>query len=85
MYYRNYAALINYCLSIRARDFKMEDIFSAYQKVDPSMKEHQASLERHLGTSIKCRDVPSCLEATKKLRERKMHTPIYSYMKLFKK
>jgi hypothetical protein len=66
--YRSYVALINYCLSIRARDFDMESIFKEYQRVIPTMKEDQASLERQLGTSISCKDVPSCLEATKTLR-----------------
>jgi hypothetical protein len=68
LYFRNYVALINYCLSIRARDFQMEDIFNAYQQADPSMKKQQASLEQQLGKSIKCNDVSSCLEATKALR-----------------
>jgi hypothetical protein len=66
--YKTYTALINYCLSIRARDFEMEDIFNACQRINPAMKEDQVSLEQQLGTSIKCSDAPSCLEATKTLR-----------------
>jgi hypothetical protein len=66
--YRRYFALVNYCLSIRARDFEMDDIFKAYQRVLPTMKDDQASLEKQLGTSITCSDARSCLEATKTLR-----------------
>jgi hypothetical protein len=66
--YRTYTALINYCLSIRVRDFEMADIFKAYQGINPKMRDDQASLERQLGTEMGCSDAPSCLEATKKLR-----------------
>jgi len=67
--FRTYTALNNYCLSIRERDFEMEDIFKAFRRADPAVADDQATLERELGTSIECSDVPSCLEATKALRQ----------------
>jgi hypothetical protein len=66
--WQKYVALINYCLLIRERDFKMKDVFSAYANVDPEMAHDQELLEKQLGTRLRCTDVPSCLEATKKLR-----------------
>lgn len=66
--WRRYVALVNYCLSIRARDFEMKDVFKAYERVDPEMAGDQSALEQKLGTRSGCNNVRSCLEATKKLR-----------------
>jgi hypothetical protein len=46
----------------------MKDVFSAYEKVDPEIANDQTLFEKQLGTRLQCNDVPSCLEATKKLR-----------------
>jgi hypothetical protein len=66
--WRKNVALINYCLSIRATDFEMKEVFSAYENVDPEMAHDQTLLEKQLGARLRCTNVPSCLEATKQLR-----------------
>jgi hypothetical protein len=66
--WRKNVALVNYCLSIRERDFEMKDVFRAFESVDPEMAHDQSLLEKQLGTRLECDDVPSCLEATKQLR-----------------
>jgi len=66
--YTRYFALTNYCLSLRTKDFDMEDIFKVYEGIVPTVRENQASLEKQLGKSITCTDARSCLEATKRLR-----------------
>jgi hypothetical protein len=60
-------ALAMYCLSIRERDFEMEEIFSAWQRVDPTMAADMYELERKVGSS-RCNDPRACIEAMKKLR-----------------
>jgi hypothetical protein len=46
----------------------MKDVFKAYESVDSEMASDQSQLEKTLGKRLECDDVPSCLEATKRLR-----------------
>jgi hypothetical protein len=66
--WRKNIALANYCLSIRERDFDMEDIFKAWRHVNPMVEADESALEKEVGTKP-CEDARSCIESTKKLRK----------------
>lgn len=65
--WRKVTALSGYCLAIRERDFEMEDIFRAWQHLDPMLANDVSLLEQQAGTT-RCKDAQTCMEATKRLR-----------------
>ena len=61
-----YAALNSFCLSIRARDFKMKEVFDAWKRGYPTLEADVAQLRQK--APHHCEDAPGCIEATKTLR-----------------
>jgi hypothetical protein len=65
--WRRATALNFYCLSIRQRDFEMNEVFKAWQNSIPTVEADTRELERKVGTN-ECPDARTCIEAIKRLR-----------------
>jgi hypothetical protein len=61
-----YASLSAFCLSIRARDFEMKEVFDAWKRGYPTLEADVAQLGQK--GPRRCEDAPSCIEATRTLR-----------------